>query len=145
MWFQNRRAKWRKQTRMQFMQDAWRLRYLGLSPPSWLTRSTTASITTSTTTTTTPPSPSSPGVSPPLSPQQGSDANTENDPSNGCPKASFTPPQGTIVPPISGDGAPTTSSSPTPSLPPHPPPLLQAERIAVANRYVLFFCTYFSA
>lgn len=36
--FQNRRAKWRKHARLQFVQEAWRMRYLGIagganSPP----------------------------------------------------------------------------------------------------------------
>lgn len=34
MWFQNRRAKWRKQARLSLLQDAWRLRCLGLTSSS---------------------------------------------------------------------------------------------------------------
>lgn len=34
MWFQNRRAKWRKQARLSLLQDAWRLRCLGLNSSS---------------------------------------------------------------------------------------------------------------
>lgn len=34
MWFQNRRAKWRKQARLTLLQDAWRLRCLGLTNSS---------------------------------------------------------------------------------------------------------------
>ncbi|XP_063871028.1 homeobox protein prophet of Pit-1-like isoform X1 [Scylla paramamosain] len=102
VWFQNRRAKWRKQTRMQFVQDAWRLRYLGLSPPAWLTRS--------------PPPPPGPGSPPagrgqaplpspplPLPPSSASEAPVggERPPVSTAPRRASPPPAVTTAPPTS--------------------------------------------
>ncbi|KAK7066639.1 hypothetical protein SK128_012251 [Halocaridina rubra] len=115
VWFQNRRAKWRKQTRMQFVQDAWRLRYLGLSPPAWLTRSATPGGQTS------PPSGRSQTSlpSPPLP----------------------LPPSTAAETPVGGDrtgergGERTISSTPRPASPAasSPTDLSTADRLAVAT------------
>ncbi|KAF2361146.1 Homeobox domain [Trinorchestia longiramus] len=133
VWFQNRRAKWRKQTRMQFMQDAWRLRYLGLSPPSWLTRSSNASSTTSATTPPSPSSPSSDLSSPPL-PQQG-DARPDDEKTTSSPRKSRE--NSTPTSPIPGPdpvlSPPETSVVPQLTAPSHGSQLSHADRIAVAN------------
>nr|XP_045611318.1 dorsal root ganglia homeobox protein-like [Procambarus clarkii] len=108
VWFQNRRAKWRKQTRMQFVQDAWRLRYLGLSPPAWLTRS--------------PPPPPGP-ASPPSGRSQASAL-----PSPPLPL----PPTSASEAGVGGDR--TGSSAPRPASPPTPPTdLTTADRLAAAT------------
>ncbi|XP_047741027.1 cone-rod homeobox protein-like [Hyalella azteca] len=137
VWFQNRRAKWRKQTRMQFMQDAWRLRYLGISPPSWLTRS---SSTSSNACTTTPPSPSSPS-SGPSSPLPGhindargdEDLNHTNKSTENSARTS--PPSPPPVTPLSEPSVPSQDvpavqqlSSPTPGS-----QLSHSDRLAMAN------------
>ncbi|XP_068225267.1 homeobox protein ARX-like [Palaemon carinicauda] len=113
VWFQNRRAKWRKQTRMQFVQDAWRLRYLGLSPPAWLTRSQQQS----------------PGG--PASPPGGRSQAPMPSPPLPAPPCSASDSQG------GGDrgGERTLSSAPRPASPASTPPtdLSTADRLAVAT------------
>ncbi|KAA0184629.1 hypothetical protein HAZT_HAZT009218 [Hyalella azteca] len=122
---------------MQFMQDAWRLRYLGISPPSWLTRS---SSTSSNACTTTPPSPSSPS-SGPSSPLPGhindargdEDLNHTNKSTENSARTS--PPSPPPVTPLSEPSVPSQDvpavqqlSSPTPGS-----QLSHSDRLAMAN------------
>lgn len=47
MWFQNRRAKWRKQARLQLLQDAWRMRCLGITNSAMVIENSNAGQLTS--------------------------------------------------------------------------------------------------
>ena len=94
------------------MQDAWRLRYLGLSPPAWLTR--TSTVTSTTTTTSTPST-----LTPPTPPTSSPPAMTPGEISVGA----SSPPGGRI--------SPSSNTSPIPS------DLSAADRLAMATRLVI--------